>query len=50
MFLTLAGAMNPLIVEDSRLDEWILRKERVASQELATAADTEKDRRFRKRK
>ena len=43
--------MNPLIVEDSRLDEWILRKERVASQKpVMTAADIEKVRRFRKRK
>jgi hypothetical protein len=37
-----------LIVKDSRLDEWVLRKERVASQErLMASAEIEKDWRFR---
>jgi len=48
MFLTSAGTMNPLIVKGFRLDECVLRKERVASQELAmTAADIEKNQRFK---
>jgi len=48
MFLTLAGTMNPLIVKGFRLDECVLRKKRVASQELAmAAAGTEKNQRFK---